>query len=207
MWEESGFDFFCQPWLAGERAAVRFPATGESNSMWDLEQRLRSASCVCWTKGERTDHTAGDISLSFPPLTDVLWDCVYGVIEGRLGKAVCEAQEIERVVGTFDSGKVIENRPCVSFMIFEKAVDHPDTCFIGGSVRNMAALWCAHVYVMENEAQQAVRQEICVLRGVYDVICAHDWMSLRVNSKPLFADSIALLMIYSPGLLGEHPCY
>lgn len=92
-------------------------------------QLMKTVLCVsCSAESrERGQMTLGAASLLFPPLTDVLWGCVYGVIEGRWGRQFvglrkCGGQQEHLIVA-----KPFEDKPRASFTVCKNVVDHPDT--------------------------------------------------------------------------------
>lgn len=163
-WKESGFDFFGQLWLAGEWAAVGF---------LQLLKTVLCVSCDCRVKGERADDTAGVASLLFPPLTDVLWGCVYGVIEGRWGRLFVRLRKHGGQQEHLIVAKPFEDKPGASFtasrmwwITLAPGVSHAAVLLTGWRVTNVAAPWHVHVYVTGRGHTKQWRS--CVfLEGLY----------------------------------------
>lgn len=172
-------------------------------------QLMKTVLCVsCSAESrERGQMTLGAASLLFPPLTDVLWGCVYGVIEGRWGRRFvrlrkCGGQQEHLIVA-----KPFEDKPRASFTVCKNVVDHPDTwdqsCSVPSSwvKGNKCGSTLACTCLCHREGVPPSSEEVvCSLRD-YDVVCVQCWLSLWVNSQPLFMESIARFRICSLRLL------
>lgn len=186
MWKESGFDFFCQLWLAGEWAAADF---------LQLMKTVLCVSCLCRVKGERADDTGG--CLSPLPTSDwctlrlCLW-CDWrkrGRLFVRLRK--CGGQQEHLIVA-----KPFEDKPWASFTVCKNAVDHPDTwdqsCSIpsywvkGNECGSTLACTC----LCHREGSHQAAKKLCVPWGimmwsVYNADCLCGLIPSHCSWSPL----------------------
>lgn len=140
-------------------------------------------SCDCRVKGERKDNMAGVASLLFPPLTVVLWGCVYGVIEGRWGRLFVRLRKHGGQQEHLIVAKPFEDKPRASFTACKTVVDHlapgishAAVLLTGWRVTNVTAPWHVHVYVTERGHTKQGRSYV-FLKGLWCGLCTMQTVS------------------------------